>query len=147
MICFCFFRGGPPRQEDGEAFPSMANQTQRASTTQPKKKERFKWGGATSRKPRVQRPVCVHRTTQALPGRSGLREMRHVRDFSSPWALDVLAGPGNPRDQKSYLFVTNRVAIRPFFAFLVRKSAESRRGSRQIGPPPSISSFFDHFYM
>ena len=62
-----------------------------------------------------------------------------------PGPKGVLAGPGTPRDQNSHLFVTNRVAIRPFLAFLVRNSAEFRRGSRQIGPAPSISTFFGPF--
>ena len=33
----------------------------------------------------------------------------------------VLAGPGTPRDPKSHLFVTNWVAIRPFFTFLAEE--------------------------
>ena len=54
----------------------------------------------------------------------------------------VQAEPGTPGDPKSHLFVTNRVAIRPFFAFEAGKCAEFQRGSRQGGPTASISTFF-----
>ena len=57
----------------------------------------------------------------------------------------MLAGPGTPRDPKSHLFVINRVAIQPFCKPLRPADAEFRRGSRQIGLTPSISTFFDHF--
>ena len=59
-----------------------------------------------------------------------------------PTCQGVLAGPGTPRDPKSHIFVTNWVAIRPFCTIRVGKSAEFRRGSRQIGPTPSISTLF-----
>ena len=63
-----------------------------------------------------------------------------------PGRKGVLAGPGTPRDQKSHLFVTNWVAIQPFFKPKAGLYAEFRRGSRQIGLTPSISTFFDHFW-
>ena len=53
----------------------------------------------------------------------------------------MLARPGTPRDPKSHLFGTNRVAIQPFFKPKPGLYAEFRRGSRQIGPTPSISTF------
>ena len=60
-----------------------------------------------------------------------------------PWApKGVLAGPRTPRDPKSHLFVTNWDAIQPFCMILRPGCAEFRRGSRQIGPTPSISTFF-----
>ena len=57
-------------------------------------------------------------------------------------AQGVLAGPGTPRDPKSHLFVTNRVAIQPFCTSEAGFDAKFRRGSRQIGPTPSNSTFF-----
>ena len=62
-----------------------------------------------------------------------------------PGPKGVLAGPGTPRDPKSHLFVTNRFTIQPFCTFAARLYAEFRRGSRQIGPAPSILICFDHF--
>ena len=56
-----------------------------------------------------------------------------------PGPKGVLAGPGTPRDPKSHLFVTNRVAIQPFCTFAAGFDAELRRGSRQIGPTPPNS--------
>ena len=57
----------------------------------------------------------------------------------------------NPKGPKSHLFVTNWVAIQPFCTSLVPGCAEFRRGSRQIGPTPSISThfftFLDQFVM
>ena len=58
----------------------------------------------------------------------------------------VRAGPGTPRDPKTHLFVTNRVAIPPFWTSGPGFYAEFWRGSRQGGPTPSISTFFDHFW-
>ena len=52
----------------------------------------------------------------------------------------VLAGPGTPRDPKSHLFVTNWVAIQPFWTFAAGFDAEFRHGSRQGCPAPSISN-------
>ena len=54
----------------------------------------------------------------------------------------MLAGPGTPRDPKSDVFVTKWVAIQPFGTFYARLDAEFRPGARQIGPTPSISTFF-----
>ena len=59
--------------------------------------------------------------------------------------LGVLAGPGTPRDPKTHLFGTNWVAIKPFWTSPAGNCAEFRRASRQIGPTPSISTFFDPF--
>ena len=59
--------------------------------------------------------------------------------------LGVLARPGTPRDLKSHLFVTNRVANRPFCMILRPAGAEFRSGARQIGPTPSISTLFRPF--
>ena len=56
------------------------------------------------------------------------------------------AGPGTPRDPKTHLFVTNRVAIPPFLTSGPGFYAEFRRGSRQGGPTPSISTFFFTFF-
>ena len=61
-------------------------------------------------------------------------------------SLGVLAGPGTPRDPKSHLFVTNWVAIQPFCTSEAGIDAEFRRGSRQIGPTPSISTFLGSFF-
>ena len=58
----------------------------------------------------------------------------------------VQAEPGTPGDPKSHLFVTNWVAIQPFFKPKPGLYAEFRRGSRQIGPTPSISTFFRPFF-
>ena len=70
-----------------------------------------------------------------------------LRAARPPARPGVRAGPGTPRDPKSHLFVTNRVAIRPFFAFEAGKCAEFQRGSRQGGPTPSISFFLTIFGM
>ena len=57
-------------------------------------------------------------------------------------------GPGcaswvrNPKDLKSHLFVTKWDAVAPFGTWGPGSYAEFRRGSRQIGPTPSISTFF-----
>ena len=61
------------------------------------------------------------------------------------FGLGVLARPGTPRDPKSHFFGTNWVAIQPFFKPKLGSYAEFRRGSRQIGPTPSISTFFRPF--
>ena len=58
----------------------------------------------------------------------------------------VLAGPGTPRDPPSNLFGPNRVAIWSFLAFPAPSCTEFRRGSRQGGPTPSISTFFFTFF-
>ena len=52
------------------------------------------------------------------------------------------ARPGTPRDPKSHLFVTKWVAVAPFGTWRPGSYAEFRRGSRQGGPTPSISTFF-----
>ena len=57
-------------------------------------------------------------------------------------SLGVLAGPGTPRDPKSHLFVTKWVAIPPYGTPGTAFCTEFRRGSRQIGPTPSNSTFF-----
>ena len=62
-------------------------------------------------------------------------------------AKGVRVRPGTPRDPKSYFFVTNRVGIQPFCKPLGPADAELRRGSRQMGPTPSISIFFDIFWV
>ena len=59
--------------------------------------------------------------------------------------LGVLAGPGTPRDPKSHLFVTKWVAIPPYGTPGTAFCTEFRRGSRQIGPTPSISTFLTIF--
>ena len=51
----------------------------------------------------------------------------------------------NPRDPKSHLFVTKWVAIPPFWTSEAGFCTEFRCGSRQIGVPPSISTFFQQF--
>ena len=63
-----------------------------------------------------------------------------------PGPKGVRAQPGTPRDPKSHLFVTNWVAIQPFCTSEAGFDAEFRRGSRQIGPTPSISTFFLTFF-
>ena len=68
-----------------------------------------------------------------------------VRGGGNTSGVGVLAGPGTPRDPKSHLFVTKWVAIRPFCVFLRPVCAEFRSGARQIGLPPSISTFFQQF--
>ena len=58
----------------------------------------------------------------------------------------MLAGPGTPRDPKSDVFVTKWVAIQPFGTFYASLDAEFQPRARQIGPTPSISTFFStHF--
>ena len=51
----------------------------------------------------------------------------------------------NPKGPQTYLFVTKWVAIQPFCTSEAGSYAEFRRGSRQIGPTPSISTFFRPF--
>ena len=58
----------------------------------------------------------------------------------------VRAGPGTPRDPPNNLFGTNRVAIWSFFTSGPGFYAEFRRGSRQGGPTPSISTFVDNIW-
>ena len=60
--------------------------------------------------------------------------------------LGVLADLGTPRDPKSHLFVTKWVAIQPFCMILRPAGAEFRPGARQIGPTPSVSTFFRPFF-
>ena len=62
------------------------------------------------------------------------------------WPPNMLARPGTPRDPKSHLFATNWVAIQPFSTSEAGFDAEFRRGSRQIGPTPSNSTFFGPFF-
>ena len=62
--------------------------------------------------------------------------------LQGPGPKGVLAGPGTPRDPKSHLFVTKWVAIQPFWTILTGIDAEFQPGGRQIGPTPSISTFF-----
>ena len=52
----------------------------------------------------------------------------------------------NPKGPKSHLFVTNRVAIQPFWTLLIPVDAKFRPRSRQIGPTPSISTFLGSFF-
>ena len=59
-----------------------------------------------------------------------------------PRPKGVRARPGTPRDPKSHLFVTKWVAMAPFGTWRPGSYAEFRRGSRQGGPTPSISTFF-----
>ena len=54
----------------------------------------------------------------------------------------VLAGTGTPRHPKSDVFVTKWVAIPPYGTPGTAFFTEFRRGSRQIGPTPSISTLF-----
>ena len=59
-----------------------------------------------------------------------------------PWECQGCASwARTPRDPKSHLFVTNRVAIQPFCTIQVGKFTELRRESRQIDLTPSISTF------
>ena len=58
-----------------------------------------------------------------------------VRQGCASWAR-------NPKEFKSHLFGTNRVAIQPFCKSQTGKYTEFRRGSRQLGLPPSISPLF-----
>ena len=75
-------------------------------------------------------PVTIYPATRGPP-------------YGPPWApKGVRAGPGTPRDPKTHLFVTNRVAIPPFLTSGPGFYAEFRRGSRQGGPTPSISICF-----
>ena len=75
-----------------------------------------------------------------------LKNLRKIKVLGlwgpSPRAKGVLAGPGTPRDPKSDVFVTKWVAIQPFGTFYARLDAEFQPGARQIGPTPSISTFF-----
>merc|ERR1712147_374399 len=62
--------------------------------------------------------------------------------LQGPGPKGVLAWPGTPRDPKSHLFVTKWVAIPPYGTPGTAFCTEFRRGSRQIGPTPSISTLF-----
>ena len=53
----------------------------------------------------------------------------------------MLAGPGTPRNPKSYLFVTKWVAVAPFGTWGPRPGAEFRCESRQGGPAPLNLNF------
>ena len=67
------------------------------------------------------------------------------REGQGPGPKGVLAGPGTPRDPKSHLFVTKWDAMAPFCTSEAGFDAKFRRGSRQIGPTPSNSTFFGPF--
>ena len=69
-----------------------------------------------------------------------LRLWEHLGD-----AKGVRAGPGTPRDPLNNLFGTNRVAVWSLFTFPPPSCTEFRRGSRQGGPTPSISTFLNYF--
>ena len=91
--------------------------------------------------PNSKKPVAFH--TFLLQPLKNIRKIKVLCLWGpGPRAKGVLARPGTPRVPKSNLFVTNWVAIQPFCMILKPVSAEFRRGSRQIGLPPSISTFF-----
>ena len=76
---------------------------------------------------------------------TGSRDQNRLEKNTPQGPKGVLAGPGTPRDPKSYLFITKWVTILPFWKSLAGLCAEFRRGTRQIGPTPSISTFFRPF--
>ena len=61
------------------------------------------------------------------------------------WLAGCASWARNPKGPKSHLFGTKWVAIQPFCTSEAGFYAEFRRGSRQIGPTPSISTFFPPF--
>ena len=67
------------------------------------------------------------------------------RAQGGPRAQRCASWARNPKGPKSHLFVTNWVAIQPFCTSEAGFDAKFRRGSRQIGPTPSNSTFFGPF--
>ena len=102
-----------------------------------------KWGpilGSTLEKPKENQ--CFQ--LQPLKMLRKIKVLRLWEPLGDP--KGVLAGPGTPRDPPNNLFGPNRVAIWSFLAFPAPSCTELRRGSRQGGPTPSISTFFFTFF-
>ena len=123
----------------------QSSRASRAPTVQPQQERRHTFSRVPSRLSWMA-PLGPHHPCVSL----GCLLARVSGFFSvegpCPKAKGVLAEPGTPRDPKSDVFVTKWVAIQPFGTFYARLDAEFQPGARQIGPTPSISTFFStHF--